>query len=63
MPNFKMAQTKQIMTAKELCKAIVDYCSENSIHASMNNRCGSKMVSFEVEDRNLYCKECGVKVT
>ncbi len=47
------------MKEKELAKEIVNFCTKEGISASYNNPYRNKLVSFEIKDKKIICKECG----
>ena len=50
------------MKEKELAKTIFEYCEEHKIKGISNSRFKDKLISFEIKDRQIYCKECGKKL-
>ncbi|KKM00535.1 hypothetical protein LCGC14_1803540 [marine sediment metagenome] len=50
------------MEKKELIEKIIEYCEENKIAGSFNNKYFEKLVSFEIKNKQTHCKECGKRL-
>lgn len=51
-----------MMEKEELLKEIARYCEENKLIGSFNGVVGNILVSFEVRNKLIACKECGRKL-